>query len=130
MLTRKLYGNLSKIRDERSACPPPLQGAGLRARDYQISSAPGGSTQAAEIPDIPLRKRWVETITADMDGLRVRHSVADAAIFGVLGSFEPSSLLFSLGFTVDRTTMTLFSMSNQKGAPREIARAVMSHPGV
>src|SRR6185312_442865 len=43
-------------------------------------------------------------------------------------SFDPSVLLFSSGFTVERTTMILFSMSNQKGAPSVTAKAVRSQP--
>ena len=42
--------------------------------------------------------------------------------------FGFSSWLFSFGFTVERTTMNLLSMSNQKGAPSEMANAVMSQP--
>src|SRR4051812_36457330 len=40
----------------------------------------------------------------------------------------PSSGLFSCGFTVDRITMILLSVSNQKGAPKEIANAVRIQP--
>src|SRR5205814_4320894 len=43
-------------------------------------------------------------------------------------SFDFSSGLFSFGFTVERTTINLFSMSNQNGAPSEIANAVNSQP--
>lgn len=43
-------------------------------------------------------------------------------------SLEPSSWLFSCGLTVERTTINLFSRSNQKGAPRETAMAVISQP--
>ena len=42
--------------------------------------------------------------------------------------FGFSSGLFSFGLTVERTTMNLFNMSNQKGAPSETASAVISHP--
>jgi hypothetical protein len=42
--------------------------------------------------------------------------------------FPASGLLFSCGFTVLRTTINLFSVSNQNGAPNEIASAVISHP--
>src|SRR6202162_301754 len=51
------------------------------------------------------------------------------APLGVSGqSLGFSSRLFSWGLIVDRTTMTLFSISNQKGAPSETAQAVTSHP--
>src|SRR5262249_38395386 len=43
-------------------------------------------------------------------------------------SSEDSSGLFWWGFTVDRTTITLFSRSNQNGAPSEAATAVKSQP--
>jgi hypothetical protein len=43
-------------------------------------------------------------------------------------SSEPSAPLFSCGFTVDRITMILLSMSNQKGAPSDTANAVRSQP--
>src|SRR5947209_3412856 len=43
-------------------------------------------------------------------------------------SSEPSSPLFSWGFTVERMTITLLSRSNQKGAPIEVASAMISHP--
>jgi hypothetical protein len=39
-----------------------------------------------------------------------------------------STLLFSFGFTVERTTMNLFSVSNQKGAPSDRASVVISQP--
>src|SRR5437879_13397507 len=45
-------------------------------------------------------------------------------------SFDGSSGLFSFGLTVERTTMNLFSMSNQNGAPSESARAVTSQPTI
>src|SRR3954469_1616409 len=44
------------------------------------------------------------------------------------GSFDDSSGLFSCGFTVERTTMNLFRMSNQNGAPSVAAFAVMIQP--
>lgn len=43
-------------------------------------------------------------------------------------SFDFSSPLFSLGLTVERTTMNLFSTSNQNGAPSMMARMVTSQP--
>jgi hypothetical protein len=42
--------------------------------------------------------------------------------------FPTSVLLFSCGFTVLRITINRFSVSNQNGAPNEIARAVITHP--
>src|SRR6266852_5809196 len=42
--------------------------------------------------------------------------------------FAFSGVLFSCGFTVLRTTINLFSVSNQNGAPNEIASAVTIHP--
>ena len=36
-------------------------------------------------------------------------------------SFDASSWLFSFGFTVERTTINLFNVLNQKGAPNETA---------
>src|SRR6266436_3958013 len=42
--------------------------------------------------------------------------------------FAFSGVLFSCGFTVLRTTINLFSGSNQNGAPNEIASAVINHP--
>jgi hypothetical protein len=42
--------------------------------------------------------------------------------------FPGSVLLFSCGFTVLRTIMNRFSVSNQNGAPNEIASAVITHP--
>ena len=42
--------------------------------------------------------------------------------------FPASVLLFSWGFTVLRTTINRFSVSNQNGAPNEIASAVITHP--
>src|ERR1700680_1824906 len=44
-------------------------------------------------------------------------------------SLVPSSLLFSCGLTVERTTMILFKISNQNGAPRDTAIAVRRKPG-
>src|ERR1051325_6744480 len=44
------------------------------------------------------------------------------------GSFGASVPLFSLGFTVERTTMNLLSTSNQNGAPRQTANAGSSQP--
>src|SRR5579875_861060 len=46
----------------------------------------------------------------------------------MLQDFEASFGLFSEGLTVPRTTMILFSVSNQNGAPRDKAPAVMHHP--
>src|SRR2546423_2951907 len=43
-------------------------------------------------------------------------------------SSEPSSPVFSRGFTVDRITTNLFNVSNQKGAPSIIAKAVSAIP--
>src|SRR5437764_1258575 len=45
-----------------------------------------------------------------------------------VGSFGASVPLFSFGLTVERTTMNLFSTSNQNGAPRQTANAVRSQP--
>src|ERR1041384_4018534 len=45
-------------------------------------------------------------------------------------SFDASSGLFSFGFTVARTTINLFSMSNQNGAPSESAKAVINQPRI
>lgn len=43
-------------------------------------------------------------------------------------SFESCSLLFSWGLTVERMTIRRFSMSNQNGAPNEMASEVSNHP--
>ena len=43
-------------------------------------------------------------------------------------SFDFSDWLFSCGLTVPRTTMNLFNVSNQNGAPSESAIAVINHP--
>src|SRR5207302_11358981 len=66
-------------------------------------------------------------MTATAITFLVCHGQSVAATL-MLQSFDFSSGLFSFGLTVERTTMNLFSMSNQKGAPREIARAVSNQP--
>ena len=74
--------------------------------------------------------------TYDLDSKNVSRSAASkrsqrlhrALSARSVQSFDFSSGLFSFGFTVERTTMNLLSMSNQKGAPREIARAVSNQP--
>ena len=43
-------------------------------------------------------------------------------------SFEGCSWLFSVGLTVNRMTMNLFSRSNQNGAPCEMAKPVNRIP--
>src|SRR5947207_14639175 len=64
----------------------------------------------------------------------VLHSVIPSSCHPVpplaCGSFGASVPLFSLGLTVERTTMNLFSTSNQNGAPRQTANAVSSHPKI
>jgi hypothetical protein len=47
-----------------------------------------------------------------------------------MASFDASGGLFSSGLTVERTTMNLFKMSNQKGAPSEIPNAVTTQPKI
>src|ERR1700730_3784249 len=61
-----------------------------------------------------------------LDLLGAAYAKTDSRAGGQFLDF--SSGLFSCGLIVERTTINLFSMSNQNGAPKETAQAVMNHP--
>src|SRR5437588_12171416 len=76
----------------------------------------------------PERKPHSISLNQSFDLFATEEDLCASIVSCQVQSFDGSSGLFSFGFTVERTTMNLFSRSNQNGAPRETAKAVSSHP--